>query len=70
MSKSEKEEIEKKIVNKELVLISRKEFKQLARSKKELYNLLKFGLKIYLPEYHLINLKFLKLLLQNIKKKI
>ena len=36
----EKSEIDKKIMDKEMVLISRKEFKQLARSKKELYNLL------------------------------
>ena len=52
--------LEGKIKNKELTLVTKTEFKRLARSKREMYNLLKYGLKIYLPDYHLIPMKFLK----------
>ena len=46
-----------------MTLVTRGEFKLLTRSKREIFNLLKFGLKLYLPEYGLVHMKFLKQLL-------
>ena len=40
--------------------MSTKSFKTIARSKSETYNLLKFGLKVYLPEYRKCPMEFLK----------
>ena len=46
-----KKAYEKRIESKELTKITRKEMKNVCRSKSEVYNILKFGLKIYLPKY-------------------
>ena len=42
--------------------------KSLVRSKSEVYNLLKFGLKMYLPKYRCCPFEFLKNLLNGHKK--
>ena len=50
-----------------MVKLSKKEIKNLIRSKHEIYNLLKYGLKIYLPKYDNCPMDFLKDLLNGKK---
>ena len=51
ISKEQISKIKKDIKEEKVMQISKAEFKKICRSKYENYNLLKFGLKAYLPHY-------------------
>ena len=51
-----------------LVTVHSSKFKQLCRSKTELFNILKFGLNLYLPNIRNVSMEFLKSLLLGEKK--
>ena len=54
----------------EMIQISHKSLRNICRSKSETYNLFKYGLKVYLPNYRLTPFPYLKDLLREKKNMI
>ena len=56
----EKEKIQAKLKQKDLVQLTQKQVKKVFKSKSELYNMMSYGLKAYLPTYRQCSMEFLR----------
>ena len=67
LPEEQKVAFDEQLRNKSMKKITKKEMKNICRSKYEIYNLLKYGLKIYMPNYKYCPLEFCKELLNGKK---